>query len=90
VTDRLFQDLSDEELVERYRRAGPPGEGVTRPEDTALEAEMRRRGLMPDREDTIPEDPATDLDDTEGPVDQIAPGESADADTTDEELPPDA
>lgn len=84
MTSNLFEDLSDEELVDRYRSAGPPGEGVTRPEDTALEAEMRRRGLMPDREDTIPEDPPTDLDDTEGPVDQVAPDESADAENGDE------
>ena len=87
MTDRLFADLSDEELIERYRRGAPPGEGVTKPEDTALEAEMRRRGLMPDREETIPEEPPTDLEGTEGPVDQVAPGESVDAENGDEEVP---
>jgi hypothetical protein len=87
VTDRLFKGLSDEELVERYRNGSPPGEGVTKPEDTALGAEMRRRGLMPDREEMIPEEPPTNLDGTEGPVGQVAPGESADAKNGDEEIP---
>jgi hypothetical protein len=56
-------DLSDEELVSRFREIKsdigggdpeltPPGERV----DTEIRDEMERRGLAPDREDVIPDD----------------------------------
>ena len=68
-----FGDLDDDELMERYRRAKGPNR-LQRDEDTALEAEVRRRGLMPDREDTIPEEPPGDLPGSTGPVEAIEPG----------------
>lgn len=56
-----LRDLSDEELIQRFRRfksegSGndpalvPPVDGV----DDAVRQEMERRGLAPDREDIIP------------------------------------
>jgi hypothetical protein len=65
-------DLSDEDLVEAFRRAKtdlshmartPRTEGLAAAE---IEAEMSRRGLMPDREDVIPHEPS-------GPQDIQAP-----------------
>jgi len=56
-------DLSDEELVSRFREIKsdvggadpdltPPHEGA----DSEIRDEMERRGLAPDREDVIPDD----------------------------------
>jgi hypothetical protein len=52
--------VADEELVRRYQylkseaaRGEPDEEGLM----TAVESEMRRRGLQPDREDVIPDRP---------------------------------
>lgn len=81
----LFGDLSDEELVERYRRSKGPNR-LTKDEDTALEAEMRRRGIMPDREDTIPEEPPADIGGPTGPLEAIPPGPSSDADDGDQQV----
>lgn len=54
-------ELSDEELIDRFRSAKsetggadpaftPPGDGAEDP----IRVEMERRGLAPDREDVIP------------------------------------
>ncbi|MFZ0013245.1 MAG: hypothetical protein WAL25_03925 [Acidimicrobiia bacterium] len=54
--------LTNEELVDLYRRwraeAGGAEAGVTSVEDVpddAIREEMQRRGLVPDREDLIPD-----------------------------------
>ena len=74
-----FGELSDDELIERYRRSKGPNR-LQEDEDTAIEAEMRRRGLMPDREDTIPEKPPSDMPGAAGPVDNIEPGPVSETD----------
>lgn len=66
-------DLTDEELVDRFRRSKAV-DGVTQPHDAALEAEIRRRGLAPDRENTIPDEPPGEMGGPNGPVDVIRPG----------------
>ena len=66
-------DLSDEELVDRFRRSKAV-DGVPQPHDAALEAELRRRGLVPDRENTIPDEPPGDFGGPNGPVDVLRPG----------------
>lgn len=48
--------------------------------DTALEAEMRQRGILPDREKAIPEQPPHEIGRPNGPVEAIPPGDDA-ADT---------
>lgn len=65
-------DLSDEELVDRFRRSKAVDK--PKPHDAALEAELRRRGLAPDRENTIPDEPPGELGAPNGPVDVIRPG----------------
>ncbi|HEX6946913.1 MAG TPA: hypothetical protein VF246_06150 [Acidimicrobiia bacterium] len=74
-----FAHLEDDELVERYRKAKGPNR-LTKDEDTALEAELRRRGLMPDREDTIPAEPPQEMPGATGPTEDIEPGPVSDAD----------
>ena len=69
-----FGELSDDELIERYRKA----KGPNRLQED--EAEMRRRGLMPDREDTIPEEPPGDIPAAAGPVEAIEPGPVSETD----------
>lgn len=56
-------DLSDEELVSRFREiksdVGGADPELTPPDDGAhskIRDEMERRGLAPDREDLIPDD----------------------------------
>ncbi len=66
-------DLSDEELVDRFRRSKAV-EKSPQPHDAALEAELRRRGLAPDRENTIPDEPPGEMGGPNGPVDVIRPG----------------
>jgi hypothetical protein len=71
VTERTeaVGDLSDDELVSRFREiksdAGgadpdltPPDEGA----DSEIRDEMKRRGLAPDREDVIPDDESVSVD----------------------------
>lgn len=77
VTQRLdmaeniddIQRLSDDELVDRYRRlkaeeTGDPARLTppARPLDSAVREEMERRGLTPDREDVIPDSESPDQD----------------------------
>lgn len=77
--DPSAADLSDEQLIDRYRRSKGPNGGA---EDAgaALEAELRRRRLLPDREDTIPEDPPGEVPGASGPIGTIEPGPVSDAD----------
>ncbi|HLV90900.1 MAG: hypothetical protein J5I28_05815 [Acidimicrobiales bacterium] len=74
-----FAHLDDDELMDRYRKSKGPNR-LMRDEDTALEAEMRRRGLMPDREDTIPEEPPQELPGATGPIETIEPGPVSETD----------
>jgi hypothetical protein len=55
MTDPTLRERSDDELVADYRRvkADLSPESTRRRE--AIEEEMRRRGLAPDREDVIPD-----------------------------------
>jgi hypothetical protein len=64
-------DLSDEELVSRFREikseVGGADPELTPPErgaDSEIRDEMERRGLSPDREDVIPDDES----DSEDPI----------------------
>lgn len=63
VRDELhdFDELSDDELVERYQQMKTEGSGddprfvaADQGRKDALEHELVRRGLAPDREDLIP------------------------------------
>jgi hypothetical protein len=54
-----LSDLTDEELVAEYRHIkDEPADGDD-PSVGALEGELRRRGLEPDREDVIPDAPSS-------------------------------
>jgi hypothetical protein len=57
-----FRDVSDDELVERFRELKSAGSGsdpgLTPPDrekESSIREEMERRGLAPDREDLIPD-----------------------------------
>ncbi len=56
---RPFDQLSDEELVQEFQHLkSETAQGETADRSTvAIDGEMRRRGLQPDREDVIPDDP---------------------------------
>jgi len=63
MTGEAVGELSDEELVSRFREikseVGGTDPGLTPPDgavDTEIRDEMERRGLAPDREDVIPDD----------------------------------
>lgn len=58
-----LRDITDDELVERFRELKTEGPGsdpeLTPPDRSdrdAISKEMDRRGLAPDREDVIPDD----------------------------------
>lgn len=59
--DRPIEEWTDEELVQRFQylksEAAQGDAGERLPAASAIEEEMRRRGLEPDREDVIPDDP---------------------------------
>jgi hypothetical protein len=61
VSARALEEWTDEELVVEYRYLKgdladrEPGQGQRQVSSEAIEQEMRRRGLEPDREDIIPE-----------------------------------
>ncbi len=82
-------DLSDEDLVDRFRSIKDVNNGqrastVEPALARAVEREMERRGLMPDREDLIPDEsaPAPHLDHAFGETEDIPPGpEAATGDT---------
>jgi hypothetical protein len=71
--------LSDEELVEEYRSIKDPSNGPPPQPGSgrggAIEAEMIRRGLMPDREDIIPDEdiPEPDPESLTGRVENLPP-----------------
>jgi hypothetical protein len=69
----IFAHLSDDELMDRYRRSKGPNLLTTEGE-TGLGAELRRRGLMPDGEDTIPGASQPALPEDSGPGATIEPG----------------
>lgn len=58
-----IREISDDELVERFRELkteGPGGDPELAPPERdhtdAIREEMERRGLAPDREDVVPDD----------------------------------
>lgn len=59
--DRPMAEWSDEELVQEFQYLkSVPAQGdatAKTPSASNIEDEMRRRGLQPDREDVIPDDP---------------------------------
>lgn len=64
-----LREISDEELVERFRDLKTEGPGsdpeLTPPDPShtaAIREEMERRGLAPDREDVIPDDQGSEDD----------------------------
>lgn len=60
MNSKDLKTLSDEELVERFRKAKTEATGsdpaLTPPDEAGpIRDEMERRGLAPDREDVIPD-----------------------------------
>lgn len=74
--------LDNEELVNLYRSVksdlsnGNPQRGDGTVDVAAIDDEMARRGLVPDREDVIPDQPASgaDLDSPTKRVEDLPPG----------------
>ena len=63
MSNQDLREISDDELVARFRELktdGPGGDPELTPPDRrdgdAIREEMERRGLAPDREDVIPDD----------------------------------
>ena len=63
MSSQDFREMSDDELIERFRELKAEGPGSDpeltppdRSDGTAIREEMERRGLAPDREDVIPDD----------------------------------
>ena len=59
--------LSDEQLVERFRKAKAEATGgdpaLTPPDDAGpIRDEMERRGIAPDREDVVPDSESPEAD----------------------------
>lgn len=87
--------LSDEALVEMFRSVKAPNNGnskgrLTTTQGKAIESEMLRRGLMPDREDVIPDESAPDPDPEPlaGDVEDLPPGPgSPTGDNPEDDLP---
>lgn len=62
MSNEDLRDISDDELVERFRELKTEGPGSDpeltppdRSDSDAIREEMERRGLAPDREDVIPD-----------------------------------